>query len=308
VADAPCNPGDSDNPADDGFSRPNSSDQDTAVKVSAQFSFNDDVMAYALYSEGFRPGGVNRNRGAPKLPPQYGADFLKNYEFGLRSTWADGRFQANITAFFQDWDDYQLEVVDPSNIPCAVDPTPPCGQPWQKGVANVGNASSDGVEIHIEAIPTDGLSIKANATFLDAKIEEEPPGLDDVFAGSKLPFAPDFKGSLYARYTWNAAALPGGEETYLQFSFTHTDDSLNQVQEISGGNAPQIVMEAYQTVGLKFGVSGEDWELNFFGNNLFDERGQLYHDVTDFEPFWGRQRTAIIRPREFGVRFFKEWQ
>jgi outer membrane receptor protein involved in Fe transport len=305
---APCNPGDSDNPADTGFNQPNSSDQDTAIKLSAQFSFNDDVMAYALYSEGFRPGGVNRNRGAPKLPPQYGADFLTNYEVGLRSTWADGRLQANITAFFQEWDDYQLEVVDPSNIPCAVDPTPPCGQPWQKGVANVGNASSDGVEIQLEARPTDGLSIRANATFLDAQIDEEPPGLDDVFAGSKLPFAPDFKGSLYARYSWDSSVLPAGEQTYLQLAFTHVDDSLNQVQEISGGNAPQMVMEGYQTVGMKFGINGEDWELNFFGNNLFDERGQLYHDVTDFEPFWGRQRTAIIRPREFGIRFFKEWQ
>ena len=40
---------------------------------------------------------------------------------------------------------------------------------------------------------------------------------------------------------------------------------------------------------------------------LADERGELYHDVTDFEPFFGRQRTSVIRPREIGVRFFKRW-
>ncbi len=307
LSDAPCNAGDSDNPADDGFNRPDSSDQDTAIKISAQYSFNDDVMAYALYSEGFRPGGVNRNRGAPRLAPQYNADFLKNYEFGLRSTFADGKVMANVTAFFQDWDDYQLEVVDPSNIPCNVDPTPPCGQPWQKGVANVGNASSDGVEIHLEARPNDKFSIRANATFLDAKLNETPPGLDDVSAGSKLPFAPDFKGSIYARYDAGAPFLVG-DDSYFQLSYTHVDDSLNQVQETVGGNAPQIVMEAYQTMGAKFGVIGDGWELNLFIDNLTDERGQLYHDITDFETFWGRQRTAVIRPREFGIRFFREWQ
>lgn len=307
VTDAPCNPGDSDNPADLGFSTPDSSDQDTAVKVSAQFDFSDDVMAYALYSEGFRPGGVNRNRGAPKLPPQYNSDFLKNVEFGLRSTFADGKVQANVTAFFQDWEDYQVEVVDPSNIPCAIDPTPPCGQPWQKGVANAGDAGSDGVEIHLEARPTDGLTLRANATWLDAEIKSEVPGLDDVFPGSRLPFAPEFKGSLFAQYNWNASML-GGAETYIQAQLSYVDESLNQVQEIVGGNAPQMTMESYSTTSLKFGIVEDAWELGLFVNNVFDERGQLYHDVTDFEPFWGHQRVAVIRPREFGVRFFKRWQ
>ena len=307
VTQAPCNASDSDNPADTGFNQPNSTDSDTAIKLSVQYALTDDKMIYALYSEGFRPGGTNRNRGAPRLSPSYNSDFLKNYEFGLRSQWADGRLQANVTAFFQDWENYQVEVVDPSNIPCAVDPTPPCGQPWQKGVLNAGDAGSDGVEIHIEAQPTDGLSLRANATFLDAEIKSEVLGLEAVGPGSELPFAPDFKGSLYAQYNWPTSFL-GSDESYIQYNFSHVGDSLNQVQAFVGGNAPQMVMESFETMGLKFGVVGESWEANIFINNLTDERGQLYHDVTDFEPFWGRQRTSIIRPRELGVRFFKSWE
>jgi hypothetical protein len=86
---------------------------------------------------------------------------------------------------------------------------------------------------------------------------------------------------------------------------------VNQVQEIPvevfGANAPQITMESYETIGLKYGIVGSDWEANLFMNNVTDERGQLYHDVTDFEPFWGRQRTSVIRPREYGIRFTKHW-
>ena len=41
---------------------------------------NDDVMVYGLYSEGFRAGGVNRNRGAPRLPQAYTADFLETIQ------------------------------------------------------------------------------------------------------------------------------------------------------------------------------------------------------------------------------------
>ncbi len=307
VSQGPCNSGDSDNPADDGFNRINSSDDDVAIKVSAQWKFSEDKMLYALYSEGFRPGGVNRNRGAPKLPAGYNADFLLNYEIGLKSQWADGRLQVNAVAFFQDWEDYQLEVVDPSSVPCADDPTPPCGQPWQKGVTNVGNASSDGVELQVEAAPTDGLAIRVNATWLSSEIEDEVPGLDDIGPGSKLPFAPEFKGSVYAQYNWGASLL-GSEEMFIQASFTHVGSSLNQVQAFVGGPTPQIKMESYQTSSLKFGLVGSDWEANIFVNNLTDERGQLYHDISDFENFFGRARTSVIRPREIGVRFFKSWE
>jgi len=312
-AEAPCNGAgvDSDNPADDGFNRINSNDSDVAIKVSAQWKFSDDKMIYALYSEGFRPGGVNRNRGAPKLAPGYAADFLTNYEFGLKSQWADGRFQANVVAFFQSWDDYQLEVVDPSSTSCAVDPTPPCGQPWQKGVTNAGNASSDGVELQLEAAPSDRLSIHLDATWLSSELDSEVPGIDDVGPGSKLPFAPEFKGSLYTQYNWPTSML-GSEEAFVQFSFTHVGSSLNQVQATEGGllvgATPQMTMQLYQTTNLKFGLVGNTWEANLFISNLGDERGQLYHDITDFEPYFGRQRTSVIRPREIGVRFFKRWE
>ncbi len=314
VTDAPCLI-DSDNPADTGVSFPDGKDDDTAIKLSVQYRFTDDINVYGLYSEGFRPGGVNRNRGAPKLPVVYLPDFLTNVEFGLRSAFADNRVQLNVTAFFQEWEDYQLEVVDPSNQPCSADNPPPCGQPWQKGITNAGNATSNGVEVHFEAIPTDGLSIRANATFLDAKVKNVSDLVDDIRDGARLPFAPEFKGSLYMQYNWETGFL-GSEESFLQFQFSHVGDSYNQVQEIPwdpwdpinwGNNAPQQKMEAYNTIGLKYGLVGADWEANLFINNATDERGQLYHDVTDFEPFWGRKRTSIIRPREFGVRFTKFW-
>ena len=78
--------------------------------------------------------------------------------------------------------------------------------------------------------------------------------------------------------------------------------------EVFGSNAPQMTMEHYETIGFKYGILGSDWEANLFMNNVTDARGQLYHDVTDFEPFWGRQRTSVVRPREYGIRFTKHWE
>ena len=278
LTDAPCQggpfvdaegetTGDSDNPDDDGVSRLDSKDDDTALKLSVQYDISDDKMIYALFSEGYRAGGNNRSRGNPRLPRAYTADFLTNYEIGLKSQWADGRVQINAVAFFQDWEDYQLEVVDPSNVPCSEDPTPPCGQPWQKVVTNAGNASSDGIEIAFEALPTDRLTLRGNMTFLDTEITAENPIIEDVPVGAKLPFAPEFKGSFYAQYNW-PVTMVGASEAFFQFQYSHVGDSVNQVQVIPAEtgvvNAPQITMEAWDYASVKFGLVGDNWEVVFF--------------------------------------------
>ena len=61
-------------------------------------------MVYATWSEGYRPGGINR-RGT--LPP-YVSDFLTNYELGWKTTWVDNRLPFNGAVFQQDWDDFQF--------------------------------------------------------------------------------------------------------------------------------------------------------------------------------------------------------
>jgi hypothetical protein len=61
----------------------------------------------------------------------------------------------NITYFNMDWADYQIELVDPSNIPCSWPTSPPapmCGEPWQKVVTNLGDATSDGVILEVLAL------------------------------------------------------------------------------------------------------------------------------------------------------------
>ena len=78
----------------------------------------------------------------------------------------DGNMQLNVTYFTMDWNNYQLEVVDPSNLPCGSPeayPAPQCGQPWQKVVANVGEASSDGLQLETLNAVGDNMEIGFNA-------------------------------------------------------------------------------------------------------------------------------------------------
>jgi outer membrane receptor protein involved in Fe transport len=49
---------------------------------------------------------------------------------------------------------------------------------------------------------------------------------------------------------------------------------------------------------MSFGVSKDDWRLEVFGDNLTDERPDLYKSGND-----GELRTTTSRPRTIGLRF-----
>ena len=58
-------------------------------RLNATWKPNEDMLFYATWSRGFRPGGINR-RGS--IPP-YDPDFLTNYELGAKSAWVGLAFQ-----------------------------------------------------------------------------------------------------------------------------------------------------------------------------------------------------------------------
>ncbi len=134
------------------ISTPSGSDDGVLPKAGLQYFFGKDRMIYALYSEGFRTGGINRARGNPTLPIEYKSDNLLNYEAGLKSRWLDGRMQLNVTGYHQVWKDMQLELTDPSYA---------YGEPYQTVIANVGDAVVDGVDLDLTLMPTDGLTLGA---------------------------------------------------------------------------------------------------------------------------------------------------
>ena len=284
--------------------RDNPSSSDFVPKVSIKYNFSDDTMAYILYSEGYRPGGVNRGRSsAPIYPDKYDADYLDNYEVGVKTTLADGRVRLNATYFTMDWDNYQIELVDPSNLPCGsaeAYPAPACGQPWQKVVANLGNAGSDGFTLEVLAAIGDNTEMGWNSQWVEA---ETVTALADgsAPAGSRLPQVPEFKTNMWIEKNMQISAF-GANEAFLRGSVSYTGDSVSAVQP--GYSFDQ---KSYTIADAKFGISGDDWEVNFFINNITDERAEIAVNDWYFDYFFGRGRQYTNRPREIGIRYTKRW-
>ena len=295
-------------------------DKEFAPKIAVSYRFSEDVMAYALYTEGFRPGGTNRVRGQPFYPNNYEPDIMTNYEAGLRSTILDGAGRFNLTAFYMDWEDYQLELVDPSNQQCP-DGGPNaiagvCGQPWQVSIGNAGDAHILGVNAEFDWAINQNWTFGMNAEWLEAENDSDltDQGLD-VYKGDNLPTVADLTGSAWLNYDRPVSFLNASEVFgRLQWSYRGESDNIIDNTPTSVNN-PQLTNPSNNIGDLSFGLRGDTWEVSAFVNNITDERaiytigsGAFEYGAASSKD--GREHTQknyINRPREFGIRLIKRW-
>ena len=290
---------------------PKGGNQDVVPKLTFTYKFDDEKLLYALYSEGWRAGGANRNRTPfTVFPVSYDPDLLKNFEIGAKTRWLDNRLQLNATVFFGKWENYQIEAVDPSFSPCAPGEDPVidlCDQPFQVMVANVGDAEQTGVELEMRAAPSEGLDIGMSLAWVDAKTSEVFEVTTSVPKGTRLPNVPEWKANGYAQFTWPVDTA----DIYVRGQISWQDESRNQIEDFEAeplvSARGTYIQPSYSITDFKVGVANEFWTLEAFANNVFDERAVLYDDDLFFDAFWGGRRVTVNRPREFGVRFSYSW-
>ena len=296
---------------------PDGGNSDVVPKIALTYTFANDNLVYALYSEGWRAGGSNRNRTPfTSFPQDYDPDLLKNFEIGTKTRWMEDRVQVNATLFFGQWENYQVEAVDPSDRPCGPGEIPDvdlCGQPFQVMVANVGDAEQTGVEFDLLASPNEVFDFGFSATWVDAKTSEafavsDPNTL--VPKGTRLPNVPEWKLNTFAQFTW-PTQLVGDSDLYARIQYTWQDESRNQLEDFVAiplvSARGTFIQPSYGIADAKFGIAANNWVLEAFVSNLTDERAVLYDDDLFFDPFWGGRRHTVNRPREYGVRFSYSW-
>lgn len=302
-------------------------------KISLAWQPSQDKMLYALYTEGHRTGGINRANAKADwtktvFPQTFEPDKLASTEIGARTLWADGKVQFNVSYFNMQWEDFQIEIVDPSFGDCKVAITPcPAAEtmPWLKVVGNVGDASSTGVEASLAWVPSERWTVYANAQWLEAEIDEDlvvDPGKKGpeykviVPKGTKLPNQGDFKASASVTYTWPVQFIPGGEMFLRgQYSYNAKSENLLIYKPLTSPD-PSFTNNAYSLSDVRLGLRARDdqWQVDLFVNNITDERTDYYHGSGDHEWAFSHageyehgQRVYTSRPREYGVRFTMRW-
>ncbi len=262
---------------------------DVAYKGSIEFRLDDQKMVYLTYSEGFRAGGVNRAR-VPGIP-KYEPDWVYNYEFGWKTTWADGRVRFNGAAYMVDWEDFQFGFLDFSISNLTI-------------IQNVGNARTKGIEWDLDFAATDNLTLSFAGSYNDAKLREDFWRIDadrveglppTAPKGTAMPYVPEVQLTGIARFTFDMGDLPG----FAQAAISYRESAWNDLDVEA-----RRKMDSYAVVNLSAGIDKGNWALTFYANNIGDKRGQV--DIGDpgyFSPSGVDFNQNIIRPRSFGVRW-----
>ena len=244
---------------------------------------NEDTLFYLTYSEGFRPGLLNRPGGATNgagftVPFELETDEVKNYELGWKLDLADGQFRFNGSAFYVDISNLQTTIFDPSITNLFFS-------------ANAADAEIKGVEADFTFAPysTPGLTVAGAFSVLDTEITEVLIPTSDVIAGSELAFAPSFQGNLRVRYEWD---LSDTLEAYIQPQISYSASKVTDVIEIN-----KLQLDSYTIVDMAVGVTNENWRFELFGDNLFDERAQISGNYVNDRP-----RITTNRPMTIGFR------
>jgi iron complex outermembrane receptor protein len=255
----------------------------TIVKANLAYTPNDDLMVYATYSEGFRPGLLNRPGGAAgpnnyTVPFELQTDEVNNYEFGWKTTLLDGQLRFNGNAFFVDIKNLQTTMFDPNIVNLFFSD-------------NAADAEIKGVEgDFIYAVPSvDGLQISGAFSFLDSEITEVHIPTNDVIKGAELAFAPEFSSNVSARYAWPVA---NGATAYVFGQATYTGSSRSDIIEMNAGE-----IDSSTVLNVSTGLSTDSWSVAVYAENLTDERAQISNNFVN-----DRNRLSIIRPLTVGLR------
>src|SRR5690606_33371999 len=199
---------------------------DTTTSGSVQYRWNDAVMTYLSYSEGFKSGGFNqRYNAAPpgNAPISFGAETATTVEFGVKLNPVRG-LRVNAAAFTTSYDDIQMT--------------------YRLGVVpllfNAGKASIDGGELEIAWSPTSRLQVDASAGYLDSGFDSitPPPPFGAVTPtatatlSSRLPFTPEWTTHWGVSY---AFPLANGWTVTPRL-----DSSYTGAQYFDAGNSAEI--------------------------------------------------------------------
>jgi iron complex outermembrane recepter protein len=288
----------------------------TNPKVDLSYNIDKDVMVYATVAKGFRLGGVNQpipvaavgnpntvlvaNECAlqakilnlpcnPNLtlqaPSTFSSDSVWNYEVGEKSSFLDRRVIANVSAYYERWNNPQLAT----NLAGF-------------GItANGGNARIVGLEAEFQALLTRQWDLGVNLGYIDSKFTESSAitGFPDGYAVPDIPKVTASATLRWKQPVTDDIALNGSLEG--DYVGTRTDQPYGETITLENINNYLVHLPAYGLMNLRFGAVGSAWSAFLFVNNVTNKE-----TVLDPQPQIDLQMNAYVRylvnrPRTTGL-------
>jgi outer membrane receptor protein involved in Fe transport len=277
-------------------------------------------MTYVSYARGFKAGGFNLDRerlpaGTPgsvspfpsgALSPDpdtaFAPETVDSYEAGAKTTWLNGKLLLNAAAFYQDYQDFQLNAFDGIAF----------------SVYSIPKVTTKGVDFDVLwQTPVSGLSAQGGVTYADTRYGKNLPGynvpgsafyIDPLglnngalyrLSGNTISFGPLWSGSAAVTYEHPIGNLMFHSNVSAKYTSKYnTGSDLNPLKE----NGEMTLVNARLGIGSPSG----SWSLDIWGQNLFNHQyAQVDFDGT-LQP---NQIDAFLgAPRTFGLTLrMKPW-
>jgi iron complex outermembrane receptor protein len=244
-------------------------------KISGDHKFNDDVMAYASYSRGYKAGTFNT---LPLDTKSLNPEIVDAYEIGLKTELFDRKVRFNTALFWNDISNPQIQAQRNGLV----------------FLANAGSARTKGAEFDLTTVVAQGLTLRLAGTYLDAKFRNfgdvdgngtldcasyvysptAPGNLDQISincSGNRMPYASKWKFSGGASYV---REIEGAGEMTLDltgnWSSSFNWDADNLIKEPSRfllDSGVSFTPESWEHVTMRFwmkNITGKKYNINYY--------------------------------------------
>ena len=242
-----------------GFVSSKLDEDNVAWRVALDWKASEDVLLFGSVSRGAKAGATPIN--AANISTQNAParqEMLTAYEVGMKAGLFGRRVQANLGAFFYDYEDKQLSVYFADPIYTAL-----------ARLANVPDSEAYGVDGDITWRAARDLTLIASATWLHTEVKGytgiNSAGQTASFDGKPFLYSPKFQGGLTAMYSHD---LDNGLKVQAALNGRYQAKSHADLE----GN-PLSVIDGYGLLNASAGLSAQDqrWEVSLWGRNLTDE-------------------------------------
>jgi iron complex outermembrane receptor protein len=280
-------------------------------KLNSSYDFNATTKLYVTFSEGFRRGGAG---GLPTSGPfaslpeylTFKPEFLKNYEIGMKGTLLDRQLRYFADVYLAEISNFQLNEVSLSGIP---------------GAFNGSDARTQGVELQLDAAPTDRLVLGLGYAYTKAYVRKSLNILDyppyalvpslggtaetsSIFygaipAGAKLPGVPQQSITLSGDYTVPEGVL-GRNDWVWKFHLDANYRSSEQANISPSSPFNWTIPSAVITNARATLITGRQLSFDAFINNITSNPAYSGSEFVQTIPYPYSLRN-VTRPRTIGI-------
>ena len=246
-------------------------------RVTLSYRPDDNTNLYLNISKGSKPGDFNSE--VPTGPDGQPDESFRaveeevawNYEVGYKGRLMDGRMALNVAAYRTEVTDQQFTTVIETASGSST-----------SLIDNVGETEISGLEVEVEALLADSLTVNAGYAWTNAEIakwinsdEADLRGangsLHDLHrlgsvAGKQVPRIPEHSASLVVRH--EGPEMASGFSWFLVGDVVYEGSRFSQVHNL-------IETGAMTRVGLRLGARRDTLEVVLWARNLFDDDAPL---------------------------------